>query len=137
MMASQGILTARGGLVSHAAVVARGWGTPAVVGAESIKISGRDFTTGDVTVNEGDVISLDGSSGDVVLGAMTLAAAEPPAEFNTILTWADAVRRGNGAPTPTPGRTQRTPAASAPRASGCVAPSTCSSPRTAFPWCRA
>ena len=94
MMASQGILTARGGLVSHAAVVARGWGTPAIVGAESVKISGRSFTAGGVTVNEGDVISLDGSSGDVVLGAMTLAAAEPPAEFNIILTWADAVRRG-------------------------------------------
>ena len=55
---------------------------------------GGPFTAGGVTVNEGDVISLDGSSGDVVLGAMTLAAAEPPAEFNTILTWADAVRRG-------------------------------------------
>ena len=94
MMVSQGILTARGGLVSHAAVVARGWGTPAVVGAESIKISGRSFTAGGVTVNEGDVISLDGSSGDVVLGEMTLAAAEPPPEFTTILTWADAVRRG-------------------------------------------
>ena len=94
MMASQGILTARGGLVSHAAVVARGWGTPAVVGAESVKISGKSFTSSGVTVNEGDVISLDGSSGQVVLGAMELAASEPPKEFDIILGWADAVRKG-------------------------------------------
>ena len=94
MMASEGILTARGGLVSHAAVVARGWGTPAVVGAESVKISGQSFTSNGVTVNEGDVISLDGSSGHVVLGAMALVASEPPAEFDVILSWADTVRKG-------------------------------------------
>jgi pyruvate, orthophosphate dikinase len=94
MMASQGILTARGGLVSHAAVVARGWGTPAVVGAESVKISGRSFTSNGVTVNEGDMISIDGSSGEVVLGEMQLVASEPPPEFDVILGWADAVRKG-------------------------------------------
>jgi pyruvate, orthophosphate dikinase len=94
MMVAEGILTARGGLVSHAAVVARGWGTPAVVGAEAIKISGRQFTTDGETVAEGDVISIDGSTGEVVLGAMELAASEPPAEFTTILKWADAVRKG-------------------------------------------
>jgi pyruvate, orthophosphate dikinase len=94
MMVSQGILTARGGLVSHAAVVARGWGTPAVVGAEAIKIEGKSFTAGDVVVNEGDVISLDGSSGQVVLGAMALEQSEPPAEFDTILGWADEIRKG-------------------------------------------
>jgi pyruvate,orthophosphate dikinase len=94
MMVAEGILTARGGLVSHAAVVARGWGTPAVVGAESIKISGKQFSVNGTSVNEGDVISLDGSTGEVVLGAMELAAAEPPAEFTTILKWADAVRKG-------------------------------------------
>ena len=95
MMVSQGILTARGGLVSHAAVVARGWGTPAIVGAESVKIEGKSFTVGGVTVHEGDVISLDGTTGEVVLGAMQLAAAEPPVEFTTILQWADAVRKGH------------------------------------------
>ncbi len=94
MMVSQGILTARGGLVSHAAVVARGWGTPAIVGADAIKIVGKQFTVGDVVVNEGDVISLDGSSGEVILGEMKLEAAEPPAEFHTILGWADQVRKG-------------------------------------------
>jgi pyruvate, orthophosphate dikinase len=94
MMVAEGILTARGGLVSHAAVVARGWGTPAVVGAEAIKISGKQFTTDGETVAEGDVISIDGSTGEVVLGAMELAASEPPAEFTTILKWADTVRKG-------------------------------------------
>ena len=95
MMVSQGILTARGGLVSHAAVVARGWGTPAVVGAESVKIDGKSFVVGGHTISEGDVISLDGTTGEVILGEMKLEAAEPPAEFHTILKWADVVRKGH------------------------------------------
>jgi len=94
MMASKGILTSRGGLVSHAAVVARGWGTPAVVGAESVKISGKSFTAGGATVAEGDVISIDGSSGEVILGAVELKNAEPPEQFDIILGWADAIRAG-------------------------------------------
>jgi pyruvate,orthophosphate dikinase len=94
MMAAQGILTARGGLVSHAAVVARGWGTPAVVGAEAIRIAGKQFRVGDVVVDEGEMISIDGSSGEVVLGEMKMAAAKPPAEFDIVLGWADEIRRG-------------------------------------------
>ncbi len=94
MMVSQGILTARGGLVSHAAVVARGWGTPAIVGADAIKIDGKKFRVGDVVVNEGDVISIDGTTGAVMLGEIALAAAEPPPEFHKILKWADTVRKG-------------------------------------------
>jgi len=94
MMVAKGILTARGGLVSHAAVVARGWGTPAVVGAEAIKIEGKQFTVGDVVVSEGDVISIDGSTGSVILGAVELTQAEPPPEFHTILKWADEIRKG-------------------------------------------
>jgi pyruvate, orthophosphate dikinase len=94
MQASQGILTARGGLVSHAAVVARGWGIPAVVGADAIRIKGAAFTVGDITVSEGDVISLDGTTGQVVLGEVGLSAGEAPPELDTILDWADAVRRG-------------------------------------------
>ena len=94
MIASQGILTSRGGLVSHAAVVARGWGKPAVVGAESVRISGTSFSVGGVTVNEGDVISLDGGSGEVALGAVPLSMAEPPEEFKLLLSWADKVRKG-------------------------------------------
>jgi pyruvate, orthophosphate dikinase len=98
MMASKGILTARGGLVSHAAVVARGWGTPAIVGAEEVRIKGKQFTVstsdGDIVVDEGDVISIDGTTGLVVLGAMEMRPADPPAEFEVILKWADAVRKG-------------------------------------------
>ena len=94
MIVAQGILTARGGLVSHAAVVARGWGKPAVVGAESVRIKGASFTAGHVTVNEGDTISIDGSSGEVVLGEMQLTVGEPPAEFNQVLEWADEIREG-------------------------------------------
>ncbi len=94
MQVAEGILTARGGLVSHAAVVARGWGIPAVVGADAVKISGKQFTANGVTVAEGDVVSLDGTSGEIVLGAMALADAEPPKEFDTILGWADRIRKG-------------------------------------------
>src|SRR5204863_2975650 len=75
MIVAEGILTSRGGLVSHAAVVARGWRKPAVVGAESLRISAKSFTVGDVTVNEGDTISIDGSSGEVVLGEQQLSQA--------------------------------------------------------------
>ncbi|MCE2735589.1 MAG: pyruvate, phosphate dikinase [Ilumatobacteraceae bacterium] len=94
MMVAKGILTSRGGLVSHAAVVARGWGTPAIVGADNVKISGNSFSVGDVTVREGDWLSLDGSTGEVILGKLDLADSRPPSEFNTILMWADAVRKG-------------------------------------------
>jgi pyruvate,orthophosphate dikinase len=94
MQVAEGILTARGGLVSHAAVVARGWGIPAVVGAESIRVFNDHFTAGDLTVKEGDVISLDGTTGEVVLGEVALSTSEPPAEFHTILGWADKVRKG-------------------------------------------
>jgi len=94
MIAAQGILTTRGGLVSHAAVVARGWGKPAVVGAESVVIGNEGFRVGDRFVREGDVISIDGTSGQVVLGAVDLSAAEPPAEFHTLLGWADEIRAG-------------------------------------------
>ncbi|HXY45568.1 MAG TPA: pyruvate, phosphate dikinase [Acidimicrobiales bacterium] len=96
MLAAQGILTARGGLVSHAAVVARGWGKPAVVGAEAIRIEEADksFSVGGIVVREGDVISIDGSTGSVVLGAVALTAAAPPPEMQLILGWADDIRHG-------------------------------------------
>jgi pyruvate,orthophosphate dikinase len=94
MQASQGILTSRGGLVSHAAVVARGWGIPAVVGAEGVEISGRSFTAGGVRVAEGDMISIDGTTGEVVLGEVELSAGEAPPELETLLGWADSIRHG-------------------------------------------
>jgi pyruvate,orthophosphate dikinase len=94
MMVAKGILTSRGGLVSHAAVVARGWGTPAIVGADAVKISGNSFTANGVTVKEGDWLSLDGTTGEVMLGQLALMASKPPKEFDTILKWSDEVRIG-------------------------------------------
>ena len=94
MIVAKGILTARGGLVSHAAVVARGWGTPAVVGADGVHIRGNSFEAGGVTVDEGDTISVDGSTGRVMLGAVEVTVSEPPPEFDTVLGWADEIRAG-------------------------------------------
>ncbi len=95
MLAASGILTSRGGLVSHAAVVARGWGKPAIVGADAVKVVGRELRVGDTVVRHGDVISIDGTSGEVVLGAVPLQLPEPTPEFDTILSWADTLRRGH------------------------------------------
>ena len=94
MLASEGILTARGGLVSHAAVVARGWGKPAVVGAEKVRIDGKTFKVGGVIVAEGDWLSIDGTAGDVILGQVPLSAPEPSKEFAVVLGWADEIRAG-------------------------------------------
>jgi pyruvate,orthophosphate dikinase len=95
MLAAEGILTARGGLVSHAAVVARGWGKPAVVGAEVLRLSDHAVTVGDVTLVEGDWVSLDGGAGIVVVGQVPLTAAQPPPAFATVLSWADKIRAGH------------------------------------------
>jgi pyruvate,orthophosphate dikinase len=95
MLAAEGILTARGGLVSHAAVVARGWGKPAVVGAEALRISAGSFSVGDTVVEEGDWISVDGTNGTVVLGQVEVSQGETPPEFGIILEWADEVRAGH------------------------------------------
>jgi len=94
MQAAAAVLTSHGGLVSHAAVVARGWGIPAVVGAGSITVERRHFTANGVTVREGEWLSVDGTSGEVMLGQLELAPAVPPPEFATILGWADDIRRG-------------------------------------------
>jgi pyruvate,orthophosphate dikinase len=81
--------------VSHAAVVARGWGKPAVVGADALRIAGSHFTVGETVVHEGDWISLDGTAGVVVVGKVELSASELPSEFDTVLEWADDERRGH------------------------------------------
>jgi pyruvate,orthophosphate dikinase len=94
MYAAEGILTARGGKTSHAAVVARGAGKPCIVGAESIHIdpSSRSFSVDGKRVKEGDVISIDGTTGRVCVGAVALVAPKPSKEMITLLSWADGVR---------------------------------------------
>src|SRR5262245_25562474 len=95
MIAAEGILTSRGGLVSHAAVVARGMGKPAICGADAVKIdlTARRFVTGDTVVSEGDVISISGTTGEVVVGEVAVVTPEPTGHFATILGWADELRR--------------------------------------------
>jgi pyruvate,orthophosphate dikinase len=112
MHAAQGILTATGGMTSHAAVVARGMGKCCVAGAGTLRIDyeGGRFTAGDAVIREGDVISLDGSAGEVMKGSIpTLPSALTP-EFESILGWADEIRtlgvRTNG-DTPTDARVAR------------------------------
>ena len=95
MMVAQGVITARGGLVSHAAVVARGWGKPAVVGVSELLVGARQASVGDVVICEGDWLSLDGTAGVVVQGAVELASGAAPAQLDTILRWADEVRAGH------------------------------------------
>lgn len=88
---SEGILTSRGGKTSHAAVVARGMGKPCVAGAEGINVdvSQRKAFVGKTTISEGDVITLDGTTGDVYLGAVPMKEATFPTELATLLSWAD------------------------------------------------
>ena len=95
MYASEGILTSRGGKTSHAAVVARGAGIPCVCGAESIKIdlAKQQFSAGKTTVKEGDVISINGSTGDVVVGKVSLVEPKISGDLQRILKWADEFRR--------------------------------------------
>ncbi len=96
MAVAEGILTSRGGLVSHAAVVARGWGKPAVCGAESLHIGADSFTTAEGTVvHEGEVISIDGTTGRVFLGEVSVVEGDFPDEFTTLLGWADEIRDGH------------------------------------------
>jgi pyruvate,orthophosphate dikinase len=94
MQAAAAVLTSRGGLVSHAAVVARGWGIPAVVGADAIVVGETSFTIAGVTVREGEWLSVDGATGEVMLGQREVVASEPPPEFAVILEWADEIRAG-------------------------------------------
>jgi pyruvate,orthophosphate dikinase len=94
MIAAEGILTSRGGLVSHAAVVARGMGKPAICGADSIQIDvkARQFKVGDTVVKEGDLISMSGTTGEVVVGEVPVVTPEPTGDFATVLGWADSFR---------------------------------------------
>ena len=95
MVASQGVLTVRGGMTSHAAVVARGMGTCCVSGCGDIKINdeNKSFTLGGETIKEGDYISLDGSTGKIYLGDIKTVDATVSGNFGRIMTWADEFRK--------------------------------------------
>ena len=94
VIVAQGVLTAHGGMTSHAAVVARGMGKPCVAGASGIHIDakGRTLTVGDRVIKEGEVITLDGSTGDVFGQEIKLIPPRINEDFQRVVTWADEVR---------------------------------------------
>ncbi|RYD50907.1 MAG: pyruvate, phosphate dikinase, partial [Sphingomonadales bacterium] len=95
MHAAKGILTARGGMTSHAAVVARGMGRPCVSGAGSLSINARDkiMRVGTREVREGDTVTIDGTTGEVMFGEVPTVQPELSGDFGTLMQWADAKRR--------------------------------------------
>jgi len=95
MHAAQGILTARGGMTSHAAVVARGMGRPCVSGAGQVSIdrNARTLRIGSTELKEGDAITLDGATGQVMLGIVPTVEPELAGDFGTLMVWADKLRR--------------------------------------------
>lgn len=95
MHAAKGILTARGGMTSHAAVVARGMGRPCVSGAGGIVIDGKAklLRVADRELTEGDILTLDGTTGEVMAGAVATVQPELAGDFGTLMEWADAARR--------------------------------------------
>ncbi|QJD87647.1 pyruvate, phosphate dikinase [Cohnella herbarum] len=95
VLVSEGIITSRGGMTSHAAVVARGMGKPCVCGCETIKIDEeqRQMSVGSRLVQEGDWITIDGASGRVIIGEVPLREAEITEELSELLEWADSIRK--------------------------------------------
>ena len=136
--AARGILTSEGGKASHAALVARGMGRPAVVGAGELDIDlrARVIRAGDVVIAAGARIAIDGSTGMVTRDDVPLVEPGRSARFERVLAWADEIRRlGVRANADTPGRRAARRSSTAPRASACAAPSTCSWPPTASRRC--
>ena len=135
--AARGILTSEGGKASHAALVARGMGRPAVVGVDALTIDVKTKTirVNGTVIHEGDRIAIDGTRGCVTIEDVPLVEAQVDENFTTVLTWADEIRRlGVRANADTPEDAKRA-RSSAPRASGCAGPSTCSWPRIACRRC--
>lgn len=95
IVAAQAILTSRGGMTSHAAVVARGMGKACICGCEALKIDlkAKQFTVGDTLVNYGDIITIDGSTGEIMLGEIPMIDPELSDEFQLLLAWADQERK--------------------------------------------
>ena len=95
MFSSVGILTTKGGMTSHAAVVARGMGKPCIVGAESLVIDygEKTISSGEITLEEGDLISIDGSAGEIYIGELELEPPKLPDEFNTLMDWCNKYKK--------------------------------------------
>jgi len=95
MHAAKGILTSRGGMTSHAAVVARGMGKPCVSGSSEIKIDyeNKIFKSGNYVVKEGDIITIDGASGSVMLGEVPTVKPDISGDFSKLMSWADQYRK--------------------------------------------
>ena len=95
MHAAEGILTTRGGMTSHAAVVARGMGKPCVSGAGSLRVDYRaqTMTAGGITLKKGETLTIDGSTGQVLAGKVAMLEPALAGEFATVMKWADGVRK--------------------------------------------
>jgi pyruvate,orthophosphate dikinase len=95
MHAAQGILTTRGGMTSHAAVVARGMGKPCVSGAGTLRVdyAANTMSAGGITLKKGDIITIDGSTGQVLAGKVPMIEPELSGEFSTLMGWADGARK--------------------------------------------
>ncbi len=92
MVVSEGILTSTGGMTSHAAVVARGMGTPCVAGAKGVSVQGSKVVVGSATFKEGDWITIDGSTGEVFAGELPLVSPKISKDLETFLSWCDEIR---------------------------------------------
>jgi pyruvate,orthophosphate dikinase len=92
MVVSQGILTSTGGMTSHAAVVARGMGTPCVAGAKGVSVQGKKVVIGGKTYKEGDWLTIDGSTGDVFDGRLSLVTPKISKDMSVFLSWCDEIR---------------------------------------------
>ena len=97
MHAAKGILTARGGMTSHAAVVARGMGRPCVSGSSEIDINyeNKSFKTSSIEIKEGEVITIDGSTGRIISGSVATVKPEISGDFSKLMSWADSFRKLN------------------------------------------
>ena len=97
MHAAKGILTARGGMTSHAAVVARGMGRPCVSGSSEIDINydNKTFKTSSMEIKEGDIITIDGSTGRIIAGSVATVKPEISGDFSKLMSWADSFRKLN------------------------------------------
>ena len=127
MNASEGILTAKGGMTSHAAVVARGMGKCCVAGCGQLAIDyGRGTRrVGEIVVNVGDWITLNGSTGEVMLGQAATVMPELGGAFSELMKWTDKIRQLGSVRMPTRRRTRKSPARLALKASASAARSTC------------